>query len=51
MKTRNRLAVTGEEWEEGQEGKGGKGTSQRTCKNDLWTQTTGWGLTVGMGLG
>ena len=30
------------EWEE---------TSQRTCMNDPWTWTTGWGLTVGVGMG
>ena len=51
MKTWNRLTAArgdgggGEWWKEGEE------TSQRTCMNDPWTWTTGWGLTVGAGLG
>ena len=31
--------------------KAGEGTSQRTCMNDIWTRTTVWGLTVGVGRG
>ena len=29
----------------------GEGTSQGTCINDPWMCTTGWGLTVGVGVG
>ena len=47
METKNRLTVnTGEG---GKDGK--KGSSQGTCVNDPWERTTGWGLTVGAGVG
>ena len=36
---------------EGDSGGKKEGTSQRTCMNDPWTWTTGWGLTVGAGRG
>ena len=35
----------------GKWGKEGEGVSQRTCMNDPWAWTTGWGLTVGAGRG
>ena len=31
--------------------KEGEGSSQRTCMNDPWTWTKGWGWTVGAGSG
>ena len=43
--------MTREEGREGEQGKEGKGSSQGTCMKDLWTWTTGWGLTVGVGDG
>ena len=49
METWNRLKVTSGEGEGGKLWKEGEGTSQRTCMNDLWMWTTGWGLTVGVG--
>ena len=32
-------------------GESREGSSQGTCMNDLWTWTTGWVLTVGVGSG
>ena len=51
METRNRLTATRGELREGYGWKEVEVTSQGTCMNDPWTWTTGWGLTVGVGMG
>ena len=48
MEARNRLTVTRGE-SEGDNGK--EGFSQGTDIKDPWAWTTGWGLTVGVGVG
>ena len=35
----------------GRMGKEGEGISQRTCMNDPWTWTIGWGWTMGLRVG
>ena len=51
MKTRDRLTATRSVGKEGLGWKDGEGTSQGTCLNDPRTQTIGWGLAVGGGVG
>ena len=51
METKNKLTVTRGEGREDERGEEREGSSQRTCMNDPWMRTTGWGLTVGVGGG
>ena len=51
MKTRDRLTATRLVGKEGLGWKEGEGTSQGTGLNDPQTQTIGWGLAVGRGVG